>query len=449
MTESYSQREFAWEMRRTKPGEWSRNPAMMQYANMLTQEFSKPSIEAVRKDRQGLGDYAEYISATVGLNAALSLLREYESVGLPSAIQAVITTRITRSADEFAVCVQQLKRLYNKSNGDLYVGQFYASALAAIGKLEELSELASEVAPQLLVEPNQRNIERWIELLVDMLVLHVPKQILSEAITQNAWTKRTLERIQSYETATANVGDVLQTTVINLPAETRKYQLAERLLSSAGHRVARLDAVIGARLPEVTVSTLCGSPRVRQLMSPGSVAASLSHFKAWETFLESTEELCLIAEDDAGPYFHSSHLADVVDAMGESEIVFVNERMSSLSMDHAPEYSSILLDPWEQTAGWASGRQGWGFDGYILTRRGAEKCISLASRLGIMGHVDGQFGAYATNPQGEPTNGIQSNIIEFRRKIRDEESLTGSCASLPGIKANTFGVSSTVTAGMR
>jgi GR25 family glycosyltransferase involved in LPS biosynthesis len=126
----------------------------------------------------------------------------------------------------------------------------------------------------------------------------------------------------------------------------------------------------------------------------GSVGCFLSHAKAWRSFLDSKAELAMVCEDDArflGPI--PKRVADY-DFSAETDLVFVNQRMAEgLISDEGAENlvffkfvpafpaSIRLLDAIPHLTA-------TGGEGYILTRSGAQKLITLLDEKKIFMDVD-------------------------------------------------------------
>lgn len=85
--------------------------------------------------------------------------------------------------------------------------------------------------------------------------------------------------------------------LINIDRRTDRLQYMERQLRALGMEYERLSATV----PETLVKTDVGPIRLQDALrrlSPGELATSVSHFRAWQRFLEAGEPLALILEDD-------------------------------------------------------------------------------------------------------------------------------------------------------
>lgn len=92
------------------------------------------------------------------------------------------------------------------------------------------------------------------------------------------------------------------TLVISLvSAQDRRSQLVARL-NAAGLDYRFIDAVLGRTLPASEVRRVAPRlfmPRYARNLTPGEIGCSLSHKLALEAFLETSEPMALILEDDA------------------------------------------------------------------------------------------------------------------------------------------------------
>jgi GR25 family glycosyltransferase involved in LPS biosynthesis len=443
----YARDTFVWDMRRYSPSTLSEDTEFLTYAARLSTKFAVVDIPTATQDRTGLADYLDYVRLFQGLDRSVIELQRFVDGGLMASIEAVIVTRLCRNNDDHGRATRLLSKTYARSDGDPYVGHLYAEALASTGELSELDFLAATALMSLRKNPNEVLANRWVDLLLSMMRVDSAEELMALLPSGSDSRQIFAHRIGTYRAPSTPLAELMPTTVINLASETRKMSLSAALLGAAGHRIHRHDAVAGATMPSYALGLFSPDQRVRDIMSPGSIACALSHYAAWESLTHSGEESMLIVEDDAGPYTHSSVITQAVETC-ESDILYVNERMSEVFNTGRLPRRTDTMTPWAQCEGWYRGRKGWGFDGYVLTRRGAERALAIVDRLGMRGHVDGQFGAYSTTPSGEATNDIQRLVMRFRAELPEGLPLTGACLRMPAIKANPFGVTSTVTAGV-
>lgn len=443
----YDRDTFVWDMRRYSLSMLAEDQTFLAYAARLSTKFAIVDMDSVKEDRTGLGDYLDYVRLFQGLDRSLVELQRFIDRGLMASIEAVIVTRLCRNNDDHDRATNLLAKTYARSDGDPYVGHLYAESLAATGIISDLDSLAATALVKLEKHPNEVLATRWVDLLLSMMRVDSADELTALLPGESDSRQLFAHRIKTYRSPSTAFADLMPTTVINLASETRKMSLCSELLGAAGHRIHRHDAVAGAALPSYALGLFSPDQRVRDIMSPGSIACALSHYAAWESLTESDEEAMLIVEDDAGPYTHSGAITRALES-SDSDILYVNERMSEVFNTGRLPQRVDTMTPWDQCEGWYRGRKGWGFDGYVLTRQGAERVLSMVDRLGMRGHVDGQFGAYSTIPSSEPTNDIQRLVMKFRAELPDGYPLTGACLRIPAIKANPFGVTSTVTAGV-
>ena len=89
-------------------------------------------------------------------------------------------------------------------------------------------------------------------------------------------------------------------------------------------------------------------------------------------------------------------------------------------------------------------RKGWGGDGYILPKTGAQKILDNFSLDRIIGHFDGQLGSYCIDKTLgiEPKNKALAIAEGFNRKFKGGNVLVGKTLNFPMIHTVNFSVSS-------
>ncbi|WP_264210953.1 glycosyltransferase family 25 protein [Leisingera thetidis] len=86
--------------------------------------------------------------------------------------------------------------------------------------------------------------------------------------------------------------------LIGLRQATGRAELMQRELDQAGLSAVRIDAVDSTRVSRAEMLTQCASEGSWGYFQTKDMACTLSHAKAWETFLASDADVALILEDD-------------------------------------------------------------------------------------------------------------------------------------------------------
>ena len=145
-------------------------------------------------------------------------------------------------------------------------------------------------------------------------------------------------------------------------------------------------------MPAAAVQRLGGDPHMR-----GTLGCFLSHAGAWEAMLNRGDDHCLIVEDDVIPLLDLPADLDRLGLPDGFDIVFVNDRI-------APR-----LDPAETTGfttrtlqaamhAFPAEDNAPGGDGYILSRKGAQKLLTWVGEDGFGEDVDWRLIAYGLSP---------------------------------------------------
>lgn len=107
--------------------------------------------------------------------------------------------------------------------------------------------------------------------------------------------------------------------LINLPRRKDRLEAVCKLLKSVGFPLVKIDAIDGQTeaFLEKHVDVIAYSNFMGRLPNKGTIACSLSHFKAWKDFIASTDEYALICEDDI--IFDPTILRDTVISLTEQK----------------------------------------------------------------------------------------------------------------------------------
>ena len=136
------------------------------------------------------------------------------------------------------------------------------------------------------------------------------------------------------------------------------------------------DAVDGSALPAHTWQAHVGASLIRPFypfpLNPGEVGCFLSHREAWQAFLNSAHETCLILEDDAD--VDTDAFAQTIQMVTQRHCAYTQlppRKPRSWPSDRALSQSSLTaLSP-----------PNLGTTGQILTRQAAEQLLAATQRF--------------------------------------------------------------------
>ncbi len=224
--------------------------------------------------------------------------------------------------------------------------------------------------------------------------------------------------------------------IINMPQDQRRLDLSTKLFAKMDISLKRFEAVDGRRLPAFARNSVI-STRALPDLGAGLIGCALSHIGVWEEVSKGTEDYALILEDDAIP-FGWAPIADIVGQAPGKELYFVNERMSSYSTTGTLAGVSPV---WDVLGRWPGTSNGWGLDGYILSRSGASKLLAAIEKDAIIGHMDGQVGSYCVPSVDTRVTGAQATSQSVRRRMNSGLVLDAVALNFPLVKQQNFGTS--------
>lgn len=410
----------------------------------LRSKFETVSVGNAHANRPQFLAYLDYVRITSGLEASVEVLTEYLSAGLLPALAALTTQSLTRRANEYGLAVDLMRDLRSKIPYDAFVASVYAESLLAdarldillleIGAIRECYSMKYTEETSLRLASTAATAGLWSESAF-FLDAHVQQNQLDN------WRRRVLrKRIELAHSYEAPSG-VIPGLVINLGEDRRKFKLAQSLYGKMSIRIERLNGVRGSELSEYVLSQVVSESG--SVLGRGAVGCALSHIAAWEKVATGEADYGLIVEDDGLPYSWQNIDCLVEDA-GEFDVLYVNERMSSVPCQDVEDGVRSI---WDTLGSRPANLRGWGGDGYILSRRGAERLLSSIAQDKIVGHIDGQLGSYGVRADQRPVTRAQSVGVACRRNMASQEQLVVKCLRFPLVASVNFGHSSIVSAG--
>ena len=396
---------------------------------------------AINRKLETLLPYLKLVHQDWGLNAVEIEVMRLASAGVNLGSLAINSQAIARRENRFDVGAAWNEQLLAYSEENPSVRLALGGVYAAVGAWDKLDSLATETLEERWF--TDWTLSRWSSLLVNNLRVVSARRFLSE-LPDDKPKKELLDlRLASFEFGGSKCG--FDTRIINLESEPRKLHLTKCLTARGGYSGERLNAVDGRNLPTFALHALGETEEVYERNGAGAIATALSHMKAWEQLLQSSDEHCLVLEDDAVPFTHWEYHRETVEStLQTTDILWVNQRLSrvigtdKIPVEAVTDPTTVLLDR-------PGNISGTGADGYIVSRKGAEKLLDAFSKDSICGHVDGQMMAYSVERNSETESENRTyNIVQQLSNRLHGISLVAKCLSVPMIIANDHGVSNTV-----
>jgi len=180
--------------------------------------------------------------------------------------------------------------------------------------------------------------------------------------------------------------------LINLDDDDARLKTFEEALTDQSlFKVIRVPAVPGRYLPDAACAELSGSSNWAR--KKGEIGCFLSHVKVWELIAASDIEFGVVLEDDVLP--RALHrLAEIVPPTS-FDLVFINDRTSPGTRNDPLDEHLECLQISEALAVLNRSGKGPGSDGYVITRAGAQKLLSVTSQDLYFGNIDWRLIRYS------------------------------------------------------
>lgn len=170
--------------------------------------------------------------------------------------------------------------------------------------------------------------------------------------------------------------------VVNLLQDAHRRQAFTARFAQLGmrHRVARavrVDDIPAELIPLLRVSVDSGLD--------GSFGNQLSQYRTWKAIAAGERPYGIVLEDDGYVRYRGLSRLSFEALAPDADIVFLNDRLAPAMTDG--EDGAVGLDPLEDVLAARSFREpeaaALGSDGYVLSRRGAEKLVHIAEMEGF------------------------------------------------------------------
>ena len=415
---------------------------------ILGSEFTQP-IDSTRihNSRERYCLYIELIRFTQGPNEAIKRIEQDLADGLYYRIYMHAGATVYRRENRYEEELGFLRKCYEDSKLDSYVARRYAvsllsnnfpedAAVILIQTLDKTSTAEAVVHLELIAHACQWNtLQGGLKYITDIF-----RQGNATIDTKILTTLE--ERLRQSSTDKKSNIPLIS---ISLERDVRKRELQRKLYSFCGLQIEFINGVLGATLPRLIETFICPEGFAGGAVGEapkGAIGCALSHIKAWELIIEKNYEYAVILEDDGAP-FYGFNPEKIIDESGKDfDILMINERMSSLiaPSPHYKYFGSVNVS--ERLLQMPDTQKGWGGDGYILSRNGANNLLRCISLDGILGHIDGQMPSYGYDSQIVAQSHAQLVATKVMEKTKSKERLNVKCLNFPAVHQMNFEFSS-------
>lgn len=405
-----------------------RSAAFARAGSALERRFALTGSSIRNSVRVDFRNYIDYLRVTLGLSAAFDRLEELRLSGLSPELYATSGMISARRANDYSAAVSHLEKAHDLWPTSPIIQEFLVESWISVGSLDTPSGLLGELNPA-----TEREAVRFAELAALILEWDIATRLLGTwGGTDPAFAIKVLkERIRLSAQFSGQSGEV-PAYVLNLPSDERKLGLATRLYGRLGINAMQHPGIDASSLSPEERSDAARHTQLR--IGVGALGCALGHFSMWNQFLAGSSTFALMLEDDGLP-FSQRDVGPLIDEAGDFDVLFVNKRMSGVKWE---SIQSGFLPVWDVLAR-RPDSGGWGADGYILSRNGAEKLLEAVETDGVLGHVDGQLAAYGIDSAAEAVSNAQRIGRSMRDKSVAQPVLNIKCSAFPLVASSDFG----------
>lgn len=226
---------------------------------------------------------------------------------------------------------------------------------------------------------------------------------------------------------------------INLDRDEHRFLGLKNLYERIGCSVLRQPGALGSAVPQLMRSAL-----FRSDLPPNSIGCWSSQVRTLERIVESGHECGLIIEDDGLPAFGFG-VSDLLEAAPQGfDICFLNDRAVPgwwSESRHTPR----MIDVNERYDSIASSVRAIGADGYLVSKRGAERILDDLARNGAVKHYDWQIYSYGIESVDADDDRHVSKIIKsIRRSSKTDLKLNCYVSTIPYVVHSPMGFNARV-----
>ncbi|NOJ64183.1 MULTISPECIES: glycosyltransferase family 25 protein [unclassified Arthrobacter] len=406
-----------------------------QHAKVLVDRFSGSGAGVTKGARVDFRNYIDFLRVSEGLDVAFSRLDELRKSGLSSDLYATAGMTAARRAGEYGRAADFLLAAHEEWPKNMGIFVFLIETLISADRVTHAAELLREAnrSGSMGIRSSAVGLKLGEMAAVCGVWDEVEQFVHSSVAEPDAPAVKVLMKRAELGLSFRDQAAEFPTYVLNMLEDRRKLSLLRGLYRQFGVVPNRHEAVDGRRIDPSELPDIAAHRGLR--MGKGALGCALGHISMWQTFLLSNRSYGFFLEDDGLPYTWMN-LSEVVAEAGQFDVLYVNERMSSVK---AGIVSTSISPLWETLATRPDSVHGWGADGYILSRLGAERLLEAASEDKVLSHIDGQIASYGIPPDATPTNVAQQIGLSVRQTSRYLPTLNIKCLEFPLVASMDFG----------
>ncbi|MHA7155900.1 hypothetical protein [Arthrobacter sp. TMN-50] len=421
---------YQWQMDR------STQQAFDLHARGLAKRFAVRGSTVTKGARVDFRNYIDYVRVSQGLPDALARLEQLRETGLIPELYATAGMTAARRAGEYGQAADFLVAAHDRWPSDPGIFGFLVETLISADRVPQAMEQLGKVnhpdghmriprsATGLKLGELAAMCGAWQDVIrFTESIISDPDELACRIIRKRA------EISLSHSGQTAD----LPVFVLNMKEDSRKLSLLQGLYNKFGLNPDRQEAVDGRSIDPSSVSKIAAHRGLR--IGAGALGCALGHIAMWKEFLAAGHSHSLFLEDDGLPFIWQD-LSHLIAGAGCFDVLYVNERMSGLK---AGLVSTGTTELWDALGTRPDSVHGWGADGYLLSRRGAERLLDAVSVDKVLGHIDGQIASYGIPQQAAPLNLAQTIGLSVRQTSRYAPTLTIKCLDFPLVGSMDFG----------
>lgn len=246
----------------------------------------------------------------------------------------------------------------------------------------------------------------------------------------------------SYDTKVAN--SICEAYFINMPNNLHRKSVFLQRANKFGFPVERFEGV------DIDSESLCefSTDFINRRLDKGDKGALgcwLSHMRLWQKLVKSKQPYYLIFEDDAYLRFNPNYIFSNLN-LGDLDFLYVNDRTeksvlkaNGLSVDDLNSVTQYRSNP----DYFHPGKEGKGTDGYIISKVGAEKLLSVISENKIEVGLD-QFMKATVRSGCVVTPSIKA-VKNGKTHHSENNPFFKACAMTPALVEHRDGYSNRLT----
>ena len=407
--------------------------------NELKLFFKGAAPKFIYEHRDEFYLYSLYFAVDSGKKSSISYLDSLFENGLYHRIFLLAKSNTFRRYNDFNGELIENERVFNSYRDDSYIINSYFNILLANAQLEEASNLAIDNIDKF----NEVELSRIFDTAIKFGLLDLAKVATEQSYLVNVLLSN--EKLLIYQwidknNEKGNKNNEYPIYSISLRDDIRKREIIRKSYQRIDKDVIFIDGVIGRDIPRAIYKNLspCG---FNFELTAGVIGCSLSHIKAIETFYLSKEKYALIIEDDAVPMYNFNMNDAIKSIPDDFDILMVNERMSSFYLNK-PEIMDGYTTVTKRLDLMDDRQEGWGGDGYIISRKGAELILENYSIDGVLGHFDGQLVSYGYECKSGEKNKANHIASKFYKLRKSKHTLNIFTLNFPFVSQVNFGYSS-------